>query len=127
LVKVGEDISEQLDVELAKFFVHRHIRSQQACRNCETITAAPFPPAIIDCGIAALGLLAWMLISKYPDHLINAWFMPTRFIISLLSTRKPIMYFSLMRQGNQSLAWSSSHGMSGHEPQQNCNPLFSRK
>lgn len=26
LVKIGEDVSEQLDVEPAKFFVHRHIR-----------------------------------------------------------------------------------------------------
>ena len=48
LVKIGEDITEQLDVEPAKFFVHRHIRPQYACRNCETITAAPGPPAIID-------------------------------------------------------------------------------
>ena len=43
LVKIGEDITEQLDVEPAKFFVHRHIRPQYACRNCETITAAPIP------------------------------------------------------------------------------------
>ncbi len=51
LVKVGEDISEQLDVEPAKFFVHRHIRPQYACRACETMTAAPIPPAVIDGGI----------------------------------------------------------------------------
>jgi transposase len=55
LVKIGEDITEQLDVEPAKFFVHRHIRPQYACRNCETITAAPIPPAIIDGGMAAVG------------------------------------------------------------------------
>jgi transposase len=30
LVKIGEDVSEQLDVEPAKFFVHRHIRPQYA-------------------------------------------------------------------------------------------------
>jgi len=69
LVKIGEDITEQLDVEPAKFFVHRHIRPQYACRNCETITAAPVPPAIIDGGMAAVGLLVWLLISKYLDHL----------------------------------------------------------
>jgi transposase len=27
-VKIGEDITEQLDVEPAKFTVHRHIRPQ---------------------------------------------------------------------------------------------------
>ncbi|KJV04940.1 transposase, partial [Methylocucumis oryzae] len=30
LVKIGEDVTEQLDVEPAKFFVHRHIRPQYA-------------------------------------------------------------------------------------------------
>lgn len=69
LVKIGEDITEQLDVEPAKFFVHRHIRPQYACRQCETVTAAPIPPAIIDGGLAAVGLLTWVLIGKYVDHL----------------------------------------------------------
>ena len=50
LVKIGEDVSEQLDVEPAKFFVHRHIRPQYACKTCETVTAAPISPAIIDGG-----------------------------------------------------------------------------
>jgi transposase len=69
LVKIGEDVTEQLDVEPAKFFVHRHIRPQYACRSCETIIAAPIPPAVIDGGMAAVGLLVWVLISKYLDHL----------------------------------------------------------
>jgi transposase len=69
LVKIGEDISEQLDVEPAKFFVHRHIRPQYACRSCETISAAPIPPAVIDGGLAAVGLLVWVIIGKYLDHL----------------------------------------------------------
>lgn len=69
LVRIGEDISEQLDVEPARFFVHRHIRPQYACRACETVTAAPVSPAIIDGGLAAPGLHAWVLIQKYMDHL----------------------------------------------------------
>jgi transposase len=69
LVMIGEDITEQLDVEPAKFFVHRHIRPQYACRSCETITAAPIPPAVIDGGMAAVGLLAWVMVGKYVDHL----------------------------------------------------------
>jgi len=69
LVKIGDDITEQLDVEPAKFFVHKHIRPQYACRHCETVTAAPIPPAVIDGGMAAVGLLTWILISKYLDHL----------------------------------------------------------
>ena len=69
LVKIGEDITEQLDVEPAKFFVHRHIRPQYACKACETITAAPIPPAVIDGGLAAVGLLVWVLTAKFLDHL----------------------------------------------------------
>ena len=69
LVKIGEDVSEQLDVEPARFFVHRHIRPQYACRPCETVSAAPIPPAVIDGGMAAVGLYVWILIGKYLDHL----------------------------------------------------------
>jgi transposase len=69
LVKIGEDITEQLDVEPAKFFVHRHIRSKYACRPCEHIVAAEVAPAVIDGGMAAPGLITWVLISKYLDHL----------------------------------------------------------
>jgi transposase len=56
LVLIGEDVSEQLDVEPRKFFVHRHIRPQYACRACETVAAAPIPAAVIDGGMAAVGL-----------------------------------------------------------------------
>ena len=69
LVKIGEDIAEQLDVEPARFFVHRHIRPQYACRSCETVSAAPIPPAVIDGGLAAVGLYVWVIIGKYLDHL----------------------------------------------------------
>ena len=69
LVKIGEDVSEQLDVEPARFFVHRHIRPQYACRACETVVAEPIPAAVIDGGLAAPGLHAWIVIQKYLDHL----------------------------------------------------------
>lgn len=69
LVKIGEDISEQLEVIPARFFVTRHIRPQYACRACETVTAAPVPPAVIDGGMAAPSLLAWVAVGKYLDHL----------------------------------------------------------
>lgn len=62
-------VSEQLDVEPARFFVHRHIRPQYACRACDTVTAAAIPPAVIDGGLAAPGLLAWVASCKYLDHL----------------------------------------------------------
>ncbi len=69
LVKMGEDISEQLDLIPAQFRVLRHIRPQYACRHCETVTAAPIPPAVIDGSLATTNLLAWVAIGKYMDHL----------------------------------------------------------
>lgn len=69
LIKIREDITEQLDVTPAVFTVHRHVRPQYACKHCETITAAPIPAAVIDGGMATVGLLAWVLVNKYVDHL----------------------------------------------------------
>ena len=63
--------AESISLEPAKFFVHRHIRPQYACKHCQTITAAPIPPAVIDGGMAAIGLLVWVIISKYLDHLLQ--------------------------------------------------------
>ena len=69
LIKIREDVTEQLDVVPAVFTVHRHIRPQYACKACETIIAAPIPAAVIDGGMATVGLLTWVLINKYVDHL----------------------------------------------------------
>jgi transposase len=68
LTHIRDDITEQLDVEPAKFYVHRHIRPQYACRACETVVAEAVPPALIDGGLAAVGLLTWVVIGKYLDH-----------------------------------------------------------
>ena len=69
LVKIGEHVSEKLDVEPMTFFVRRDVHPQYACRRCETIVAEPVAPAILDRGIAAPGLLAQVAIQKYTDHL----------------------------------------------------------
>ena len=69
LTPMGEEISEQLDVIPAQFFVRRHIRPKYSCRHCETVYTAPMPPQPIDRGLAAPGLLAHVLGSKYLDHL----------------------------------------------------------
>lgn len=81
LIKIGEDVSEQLDVEPAKFFVHRHIRPQYACKTCETVTAAAIPPAIIDGCMAAPGLLSWVF------SLSSSWIM---FSIELSLINSPL-------------------------------------
>ncbi|HET7662237.1 MAG TPA: IS66 family transposase [Rhodanobacteraceae bacterium] len=69
LVRIGEHVSEKLDVEPMKFFVRREVHPQYACRHCQTVVAEPVAPAILDRGMAAPGLLAQVAIQKYTDHL----------------------------------------------------------
>jgi transposase len=69
LKKIGEDITEKLNVKPAEFFVEKHIYPKSACLDCETVVAEAVPPAIIDGGIACTPLLAWVVVSKYVDHL----------------------------------------------------------
>jgi transposase len=69
LVKIGEHVSEKLDVIPMQFKVRREVYPKYACRQCETVVAEPVAPAIIDGGMAAPGLLAQVVIQKYADHL----------------------------------------------------------
>lgn len=69
LVRIGEDVSEQLDCVPAQFFVHRHFRGKYACRACQTIQAAALPARVIDKGLPAPGLLAQVVVAKHDDHL----------------------------------------------------------
>jgi transposase len=68
LTAIGEEISEQLDMIPAKFFVQRHIRPKLVCRHCETVQTPALPNQPIDKGLPAPGLLAQVLVSKYTDH-----------------------------------------------------------
>lgn len=67
--RIGEDVSEKLDIIPAKFFVHRHIYGKWACRCCQQIHQEPAQPDVIDGGIPASGLVAHTLISRFVDHL----------------------------------------------------------
>jgi transposase len=69
LSPMGEQVSEKLDLIPMQFFVRRDVYPQYTCRACETVTAAPVAPALIERGIAAPGLLAQVVIGKYVDHL----------------------------------------------------------
>ncbi|UJB66462.1 IS66 family transposase [Acidovorax sp. YS12] len=67
--RIGEDVSEKLDIVPAKFFVHRHIYGKWACRCCQQIHQEPAEPDVVDGGIPASGLVAHTLISRFVDHL----------------------------------------------------------
>jgi hypothetical protein len=56
MVRVGEDVSEELDIVRAQYSVHRHIYGKWACRCCQVLKQEPAAPHIIDGGIPAAGL-----------------------------------------------------------------------
>jgi transposase len=74
---IGQEISEQLDYVPAKLTVIEHVRLTYACRHCEQTTAeggsqvitADKPASPIEKGLAAPGLLSYVIVSKYADHL----------------------------------------------------------
>lgn len=67
--RIGEDVSEKLDIVPAKFFVHRHIYGKWACWCCQQLHQEPAEPDVVDGGIPAAGLVAHTLISRFVDHL----------------------------------------------------------
>jgi transposase len=69
MVRVGEDISEKLDIVPAEFFVHRHVYGKWACRCCQRLIQEAVEPQLIDGGMPAPGLVAHTLISRFVDHL----------------------------------------------------------
>ncbi len=68
LSKIGEDITETLDVVPRQWFVTEHVREKFSCRSCETITQPPAPFHPIARGFAGPSLLAMMLVEKYANH-----------------------------------------------------------
>lgn len=76
LSKIGEEVSEKLDIIPASIQVIRHIRPKYACKRCEgletegpTVKIAAPPKQIIAKGIATAGLLAHILTAKFCDAL----------------------------------------------------------
>src|SRR5438477_7810067 len=68
LSKIGEDVTETLDVVPRQCFVTQHVREKFSCRSCETITQPPAPFHAIPRGFAGPSLLAMMLVDKYANH-----------------------------------------------------------
>src|SRR6476646_63125 len=68
LSKIGEDITETLDVVPRQWFVTEHVREKFSCRACEKITQPPAPFHAIARGFAGPSLLAMMLVEKYANH-----------------------------------------------------------
>ncbi len=76
-VKIGEEITEELDYVPGYLRINRYIRPKYARpkseQNADTegknIFIAPLPSRVIDKGIPSAGLLTYILVSKFIDHL----------------------------------------------------------
>ncbi len=68
-VRIGEDVSERLDVTPAKFRVIVARRPKYAYRGRDGVIQAAAPAHIIAGGIPTEALLAQIMVSKYADGL----------------------------------------------------------
>lgn len=66
---VGEDVSEMLDLIVAQLKVIEIARPKKSCRACEKMVQAPAPSRPIPGSMATASLLAYILVSKFDDHL----------------------------------------------------------
>ncbi|PWB83441.1 MAG: IS66 family transposase, partial [Methylocystaceae bacterium] len=70
LHRIGEDVSERLDIVPAQFRVLVTRRPKYACRACEgAVVQAPAPARLIEGGLPTEATVAHVLVSKYADHL----------------------------------------------------------
>src|SRR6266849_6582533 len=69
LHKLGEDVTETLELIPRQWKVIQHVREKLSCRTCEAITQPPAPSHPIARGRAGPGLLAHILFAKYGLHL----------------------------------------------------------
>ena len=70
LERIGEVVSEQLDIVPAKVRVLRHVRGKYRCPSCEGhLRTAPMPAQPLAKSFASPGLLAFIVTAKYVDAL----------------------------------------------------------
>ena len=67
--KIGETITEVLEYIPGKLYVKKYIRSKYLFPEEEKIVIAELPPLPIPRGNASASLLAYLIVSKYVDHL----------------------------------------------------------
>ena len=68
LCKLGEDITETLEVIPRQWKVIQHVREKFSCRDCEKIGQAPAPFHVIPRGWAGPSLLAMIAFEKFGQH-----------------------------------------------------------
>lgn len=68
--KIGEEVSEEVDLIPARLVVRRTIRIKRACQcGCGGVAIAPLAPRLLPGSKLGVGLGVFILLSKYDDHL----------------------------------------------------------
>lgn len=68
LSKLGEDVTETLEVVPRSWKVIQTVREKFSCRDCEKITQPPAPFHVVPRGWAGPSFLAMLLFEKYGQH-----------------------------------------------------------
>jgi transposase len=68
LSRLGEDVTETLEVIPKSWKVIQHVREKFSCRDCEKISQAPAPFHVIPRGWASSSFLAMVLFEKFGQH-----------------------------------------------------------
>jgi transposase len=68
LSKLGEDVTETLEVIPRQWKVIQHVREKFTCRDCEAISQAPAPFHVTPRGWVGPNLLAMLLFEKFGQH-----------------------------------------------------------
>lgn len=76
LEKIGEEVSEKLDIIPAQVIVIKNIRYKYTCKSCEglesasgTVKIAPVPKQLLPKSLATPGLMSYLLTAKFCDGL----------------------------------------------------------
>jgi len=70
MVHIGNEVSDTVEYTPASLYIHRIIRPKYAPKKGEgEIIIASLPSKPIDKGIAGSSLLAWLLVSKFVEHM----------------------------------------------------------
>lgn len=70
MICIGEEITEELEMEPAKYYIHRIIRRKYAPRSAEgAFKIGALPDRPIEKGKAGAGVISQAIVDKYVDHL----------------------------------------------------------
>jgi transposase len=70
LEQIGEEVSEQLDIIPLQLKAIEHVRPKYACRKCQgNIKISNMPKLFLPKSIATAGLAAYIITTKYEDHI----------------------------------------------------------